>query len=368
MEVPFLDLSFHNSPVNGEIENAINAVIAKNAFSSGPFVQTFEQEFAAFCGAKHCVAVNSGTSALHLALLAHGIQPGDEVITVPNTFIATAWAATYCGAKPVFVDVDPQTWLINCNLIEEAITPHSKAILPVHLYGQAADIDLINAIAEQHGLAVIEDGAQSHAGRYNGQKIGGLGNTTCFSFYPGKNLGAYGEGGAVVTDDDDIAQQIRILRDHGQSAKYHHKVIGFNYRMDGIQGAILSVKLKYLQEWTDQRNKIAKKYQQELSGIDGLQLPYISDNAISAFHLYVIMSDRRTKLIEYLKEQGIVTGLHYPIPIHLQKAYQNLGYGEGDFPVAEMNAAKCISLPIFPGLTDQQIDHVCRHVRKFHYQ
>lgn len=365
MEVPFLDLRLGNELVGDEIDESIKAVVTQAAFSSGPFVQKFEEEFAEFCGAKHCVAVNSGTSALHLALLAHGIQHGDEVITVPNTFIATAWAITYCGAKPVFVDVDPKTWLINPDLIEQAITQNSKAILPVHLYGQAADIDHINKIAEKHGLAVIEDAAQSHSGIYNGKKIGGLGNTTCFSFYPGKNLGAYGEGGAVVTDDENIANYIRILRDHGQTSKYHHEIVGFNYRMDGIQGAVLSIKLKHIQDWTDKRNEVAKKYTHRLSGINGVQVPHVSDNKISAFHLYVIGSSNRENLMKYLNEQGIGTGLHYPIPIHLQKAYQKLGYSRGDYPIAELNSERCISLPMFPELTDDQIDYVCKHVSHY---
>jgi dTDP-4-amino-4,6-dideoxygalactose transaminase len=366
MKVPFLDLKLQRDPIQNEIDIVLKDVMANTAFASGPFVQKFEEEFAKFCGTKYCIAVNSGTSALHVALLAHGIQSGDEVITVPNTFIATAWAITYCGAKPVFVDVEPETWLMNPDLIEQAITPNTKAILPVHLYGQSADLDSINKIAKKYDLIVIEDAAQAHAGTYNGKIIGSLGNTTCFSFYPGKNLGAYGEGGAVVTDNEDIANNIRMLRDHGQTTKYHHDIVGFNYRMDGFQGAVLSVKLKYLQKWTNNRNKIAQKYRQRLDGISGLKVPHVSDKVVSAFHLYVINTENREQLVQYLKEQGIDTGLHYPVPIHLQKAYRNLGYSSGDFPIAEMNAEQCMSLPMFPELSDVQLDHVCKHIHYFY--
>ena len=360
--VPFLDLKAQYRVIKEEIESSLQEVMANTVFASGPFVKKFEDEFAEFCGAKYCVAVNSGTSALHVALLAHGIQPGDEVITVPNSFIATSWAITYCRAIPVFVDVDPKTYLMNPDLIEQAITPKTKAILPVHLYGQPADMDPINEIAQKHDLIVIEDAAQAHAATYNGKRVGGLGNTTCFSFYPGKNLGAYGEGGAVVTDDENIANHIRMLRDHGQPKKYYHDFVGFNYRMDGFQGAVLSVKLKYLQEWTDKRNDIARNYSDGLRDIDGVQVPHVRDNAVSAFHLYVLHTEKRDELMKYLNEQGVAAGLHYPIPIHLQKAYTDLNHCKGDFSIAEKNAEQCLSLPIYAEINEKQVDYVINMV------
>ena len=365
MKVPFLDLKAQYKEIKDEVNNSLQEVMEKTSFASGPFVQQFEDEFSEFCNSKYCITVNSGTSALHVALLAHGIKPGDEVITVPNTFVATTWAITYCGAKPVFVDVDPKTYLMNPDLIEQAITPKTKAILPVHLYGQPADMDTINKISKKHGLIVIEDAAQAHAATYNGKRIGGLGNTTCFSFYPGKNLGAYGEGGAVVTDDENIANHIRMLRDHGQPKKYYHDFVGFNYRMDGFQGAVLSVKLKYLQEWTDKRNDIARNYSDGLRDIDGVQVPHVRDNAVSAFHLYVIHTERRDDLMVHLQENGIATGLHYPIPIHLQKAYKHLNHKKGDFPIAEKNAAQCLSLPMSEQLKEEEIEFVANKIKEF---
>lgn len=365
MKVPFLDLKAQYREIKDEIENSLQEVMANTAFASGPFVQKFEEEFAEFCGAKYCVAVNSGTSALHVALLAYGIKPSDEVITVPNTFIATSWAISYCGAKPIFVDVDAKTWLMNPDLIELAITPKTKAILPVHLYGQPADMDVINEIARAHNLIVIEDAAQAHAAIYKGKQVGSFGNTTCFSFYPGKNLGAYGEGGAVVTDDDYIANHVRLLRDHGQPKKYYHDFVGFNYRMDGFQGAILNIKLKYLQEWTSKRNEIALRYQNSLNEIEQLQLPYIREDSTSSFHLYVAHTEKRNELMNHLKEKGIAAGLHYPIPIHLQKAYKHLGYKKGDFPFAEKNAEQCLSLPMYPELSEDQVNFVCKNILEY---
>ena len=365
MKVPFLDLNAQYIGIKKEVESALEQVMEGTAFASGPFVQKFEEEFANFCGAKYCVGVSSGTSALHVALLAHNIRPDDEVITVSSTFISTAWAITYCGAVPVFVDIDQETCLINPDLIERAISEKTKAILPVHLYGQPADMDTINKIAKKHNLVVIEDAAQAHAATYNGKRIGSLGNTTCFSFYPGKNLGAYGEGGAVVTDDIEIANHMRMLRDHGQSKRYYHDLIGFNYRMDGFQGAILSVKLKYLQEWTDRRNKIAQRYKDGLKNIDRLQVVSIRNNVVSAFHLFVILTHQRNQLINYLNEKGISTGLHYPIPVHLQKAYKHLGYKKGDFPNTEYLSNNCVSLPIYAELLDSNVDLVIDALTKY---
>jgi dTDP-4-amino-4,6-dideoxygalactose transaminase len=365
MKVPFLDLKAQYRVIKEEVESGLQEVMANTAFASGPFVTKFEEEFANFCDTKYCVAVNSGTSALHTALLAHGIQLDDEVITVPNTFIATVWAITYCGAKPVFVDVEPDTWLINPDLIEQAITPKTKAIIPVHLYGQPVDMDPINEIAKKHNLVVIEDAAQAHAATYKGKRVGSLGNTTCFSFYPGKNLGAYGEGGAVVTDDADIANHIRMLRDHGQTKKYYHDFVGYNYRMDGFQGAVLSIKLKYLQEWTDRRNDIARCYNEGLGGIDELKVSHVRYNTVSAYHLYVIHTEKRDNLMQYLSEQGISAGFHYPIPIHLQKAYRHLNYKKGDFPFTEKNAKQCLSLPLYAEMSNEQIEVVISSIFKY---
>lgn len=365
MKIPFLDLKAQYNVIKGEVEIGLQEVMANTAFASGPFVQKYEKEFAEFCGAKYCVAVNSGTSALHIALLAHDIKPGNEVITVPNTFVATAWSISYCGAKPVFVDVDSKTWLMNPDLIEKAITSKTKAILPVHLYGQPADMDPINEIAKKHNLIVIEDAAQAHAATYNEKVIGSLGNTTCFSFYPGKNLGAYGEGGAVVSDNETVVKKMRMLRDHGQSKKYHHDFVGYNYRMDGFQGAVLSVKLKYLQEWTDKRNKMAQRYNYGLQDIEGLQVAYVRDNDVSAFHLYVIHTEKRDELMKYLNEHEIAAGLHYPIPIHLQKAYEHLNHKKGDFPITEKNAAQCLSLPLYPELNIESQKKVIRATKNY---
>ena len=366
MKIPFLDLRAQHVVIKGEIKRSLKEVMDTTAFASGPFVQKFEEQFSEFCGAKYCVAVNSGTSALHLALLSHGINSGDEVITVPNTFIATAWAITYCNAKPVFVDVDSNTWLMNPDLIEQAITPKTKAILPVHLYGQPVDLDQINKIAKKNNLIVIEDAAQAHAATYKQNRIGGLGNTTCFSFYPGKNLGACGEGGAVVTDDKDIANHIRMLRDHGQSKKYHHDFIGYNYRMDGFQGSILSVKLKYLQDWTQKRNKIAHLYNNGLLDIKNLQVPYVRNYVTSAFHLYVIHTEHRDDLLNYLNNNGISSGLHYPIPIHLQPAAASLGYSIGDFVVCEAQARRILSIPIHQYLVEKDVQFVADAVNNFY--
>jgi dTDP-4-amino-4,6-dideoxygalactose transaminase len=365
MKIPFLDLKAQFSIVKNEIESSLQEVIKNTAFASGPFVKQFEKEFAEFCGTEHCITVNSGTSALHVALLAHGVQSGDEVITVPNSFIATSWAITYCGAKPVFVDVDAETYLINCDLIEKAITSKTKVILPVHLYGQPANINRINEIAKKHNLIVIEDSAQAHAATYDCLRVGSKNNTSCFSFYPGKNLGAYGEGGAVTTNDDDVANRIRMLRDHGQSKKYHHEIIGFNYRMDGFQGAVLSVKLKYLQQWTDKRNVIANMYKDGLKDIKELQLPVIRTDMVSAYHLYVIHTKYRDDLLSHLSKNGIAAALHYPVPIHLQEAYEHLNYKKGDFPVTESNAQQCLSLPMYAELPHQNVKEIILAISNF---
>ncbi|MFQ5669971.1 MAG: DegT/DnrJ/EryC1/StrS family aminotransferase [Acidobacteriota bacterium] len=364
MKVPFLDLGAQHQPLESEIGMAMQEVIRAAAFASGPFVEKFEGDFARFCGARWCVGVNSGTSALHAALLAHGVGPGDEVITVPNSFVATGWAILYCGARPVFVDVKEKTFLMNPDRIEAAITPRTRVILPVHLYGQPADLEAIGDLARRHGLDVIEDAAQAHGARSRGARIGGQGNTVCFSFYPSKNLGAWGEAGAVLTPDESIASKVRLLRDHAQARKYRHDFTGFNYRMDGLQAAVLRVKLKYLQDWTDRRNAIARRYDAGLEGIDGLELPHVRKEVVSAFHLYVVHTRQRDALRASLREAGVASGLHYPIPIHLQEAFKFLAHQEGDFPAAERNAGNCLSLPLYPEMSDDQIDAVIRGVRR----
>ncbi|NIO20787.1 MAG: aminotransferase class I/II-fold pyridoxal phosphate-dependent enzyme, partial [Candidatus Aenigmarchaeota archaeon] len=308
--------------------------------------------------------VGSGTEALWLALLALGIGPGDEVITAPNTFIATAEAISFCGARPVFVDIDEETHNITPALIEAAVTDKTAAIIPVHLFGQCADMDPILKIARKHGLFVVEDAAQAHGAEYKGKKAGSMGDAGCFSFYPGKNLGAYGEAGAVVTNDPEIDQKVRMLRDHGQAKKFDHALIGWNSRMDGFQGAILSVKLKYLDEWNEARRGNAKLYDKLLSGIDGIITPQEAEFNRHVYHLYAIRAKLRDALMKSLAEKEIFCGIHYPVPVHLQKSYEFLGYKKGDFPVAELYAEEYISLPMFPELSKDQIDYVSREISK----
>lgn len=369
MIVPFLDLKAQYKTIKDEIHNAINEVMQDASFAGGPFVAKFEQEFAKFCNCKHAVGVGNGTDALWLSLIALGIGPGDEVITVPNTFIATAEAITYCGAQPVFVDIDPRTYNIDPNKLEDclkkrlstttsALTPRPKAIIPVHLFGQPADMDPILEIAKKHNLKVIEDACQAHGAEYKGRKAGSMGNTGCFSFYPGKNLGAYGEAGAVVTDDDVIAQKIRMCRDHGQTKKYYHGMIGWNARMDGIQGAVLSVKLKYLYEWNEARREHAQHYNELLSPLYDVIEPYTADYAKHVYHIYAVRVKQRDRVMAALLEKGISCGMHYPVPVHLQEAYRFLGLGKGSFSTAEQCAAEFISLPMYPELTFEQITHV----------
>ena len=366
MNVPFLDLKAQYAAIKDEIHAAVGEVMENTAFAGGPFVAKFEQAFASFCGCKHAIGVGSGTDALWLSLLSLGIGPGDEVITVPDTFIATAEAITYCGAKPVFVDVEETTYNMNPALLEAAITPRTKAVIPVHLFGQTADMDPILAICKAHGLPLVEDACQAHGAEYKGRKAGSMGATGCFSFYPGKNLGAYGEAGAVVTNDDAIAAKIRTFRDHGQAKKYHHDVIGWNARMDGIQGAVLSVKLKYLAEWNESRRAHAREYTRLLSPLEGLLSPREADYARHIFHIYAVRTGRRDQLMAHLAEKGISCGIHYPVPVHLQKAYQGLGLAEGSFPMAERCAAEFLSLPMYPELTSEQIQFVAGEIKGFY--
>ena len=354
--VPFLDLKAQYAAIKSEVDAAVLRVLASSSYVLGPEVETFENEFAARHGAKFGVALNTGTSALHLALLAAGIGPGDEVITVSMTFIATVAAIVYTGATPVMVDVDPVTCTMDPAQIESRITPRTRAIMPVHLYGQPADMDPILEIAARRNLIVIEDAAQAHLAEYKGRKVGSIGNIAGFSFYPGKNLGAYGEGGLATTNDEQYARKMRLLRDWGQERKYHHDVHAFNYRMDAIQGAILRVKLKRLDEWTEARRAHARRYGELLGNV----IPKATEAAgrKHVYHIYGVYHEKRSELQRALESSGIHTGIHYPIPVHLQRAYEAYGYAPGDLPVTEKIAAQQLSLPMFAELTDEQIVRV----------
>ncbi|HZW29658.1 MAG TPA: DegT/DnrJ/EryC1/StrS family aminotransferase [Isosphaeraceae bacterium] len=355
--IPFLDLKAQYQGIREEIAAAIHRVLESGQYVLGDEVAAFEREFAAYSGARHGIAVNSGTSALHLALLAAGIGPGDEVITVPFTFVATVAAIQYAGARPVLVDIDPRTLTMAAAAIEPAITPRTRAILPVHLHGRPAEMDPILAIARRHHLIVIEDAAQAHGAEYRGRRVGSLGDLACFSFYPGKNLGAYGEGGLVTTNHPDFDRTIRMLRDWGASRKYHHERKGFNYRMEGLQGAILRVKLRHLETWTEARRAHAARYDQLLPET-GVQTPAPMPEGRPVFHVYAVRHPRRDELQTAMGDHGVQTGIHYPIPVHLQPAYADLGYQAGDFPHAERAAAEVLSLPMFPELSQAQIDEV----------
>ena len=345
-----------------EIEAAIGRVLENAQFVLGPAVEGFEREFSAYCGVSHTVAVNTGTSALHVALLAAGIGPGDEVITVPFTFVATVAAIEYAGAKPVFVDIDPDYYTMDPAALERAITPRTKAMIPVHLFGQPADMDPINEVARRHKLIVIEDACQAHGAEYKGRRAGSLGDIGCFSFYPGKNLGAYGEGGASVTNHAQYADTMRLLRSWGERTRYEHSIRAFNYRMDGIQGAVLGVKLKHLESWTEARRGLATAYGQLLAGTPA-QPPKARPDVRHVYHVYAVRLEQRDRWRARLTEMGIQTGVHYPVPLHLQPAYRDLGYGVGDFPVAEAVAREVLSLPFFPEMTDQQLEEVTGALR-----
>ncbi len=365
MEIPFVDLKAQYRQLKDEVDPAVLAVMQRGDFVLGGAVTEFEREFAEYCHVEHCVGVDSGYSALELMIRAYDIGPGDEVITAANTFIATTLAISNTGATPVLVDCDPQTYNIDASKIEAAITPRTKAIMPVHLYGQAADMDAIVGIARKHGLLVFEDAAQASGARYKGRRAGSLGDAAAFSFYPGKNLGAYGDGGAVTTNDAAIAEKIRLLRNIGQKVKYYHEVKGYNHRLDTIQAAVLRVKLPYLDGWNASRRRAAATYAEMLAGLP-IVAPETADYAEHIFHLFVVrVSGGREALMDRLKEAGIATGLHYPIPIHLQPAYVELGYKRGDFPVTEAYADEILSLPIFPELDDEKVAYVANAIREF---
>lgn len=363
--VPFLDLKAQYAAIREEVAAALQGVLDQAAFAGGPFVEAFEREFAAFCGSADCVGVGSGTEALWLALLGLGIGPGDEVITVPDTFIATAEAISFCGAKPVFVDVDPLTHNMDPSKIEPAISGKTKAIIPVHLFGQTADMDPIMKIARGRGLYVVEDACQAHGAEYKGRKAGSIGDAGAFSFYPGKNLGAYGEAGAVTTNDAALRDRIRMLRDHGQARKYFHGVVGWNARMDGFQGAVLSVKLRHLPRWNEARRTLAKAYIESLESVPGIALPREAPYARHVYHLFPVRVRGRDSLIQALGAKGIFCGIHYPVPVHLQDAYRSLGLKVGSFPVAEAAASEFVSLPMFPELTLEQVRLVCSEIHRW---
>jgi dTDP-4-amino-4,6-dideoxygalactose transaminase len=366
MNVPFLDLKIQYQSIKQEIAVAVQSVLDNTAYILGKYVSEFEQEFATAHDVRHCIGLSSGTDAIHLALWTLQAQSGDEVILPSNTFIATAWGATLCGAQPAFVDCHPESYNIDPAKVEAAITKKTKAIVAVHLYGQAADMQPLKEIAGRHNIHLVEDAAQAHLAEYKGKKVGGIGISAAFSFYPGKNLGAYGEAGALTTNDNEIARKARMFRDQGQSEKYHHDSYGHNYRMEAIQGAVLGVKLKYLAGWTERRRANAQKYNERLAGLGQVVTPKEMPYARHVYHLYVIRAQKRDELQKYLAEKAIATGLHYPIPLHLQKAFQHLGYKKGDFPVAEKAADEILSLPMYPELTDDQIDYVCEAIRAFY--
>ena len=359
IQVPFLDLKAQYQSIKPEIDAAISRVLDTSQFVLGSEVTGFEQEFAAYSGAAECIALNSGTSALHLALLAAGVGPGDDVITVPFTFVASVAAILYAGARPILVDIDPRSFTMDPAAIEAAVTPRTKAILPVHLYGQPADMDPILEMAQRHNLVVIEDAAQAHGAKYKGRQVGSLGDISCFSFYPTKNLGAYGEGGAVTTSNPEYARTIRMLRDWGQDRKYHHVLRGFNYRMEGLQGAILRVKLRHLDQWTEARRAAASKYNGLLVDC-GVELPTEMPWARHVYHVYTVQTEDRDAMQMALQAEGIQTAVHYGIPAHLQPAYADLGYSRGAFPKSEKAAENVLSLPLYPEISDSQIQKVAR--------
>jgi dTDP-4-amino-4,6-dideoxygalactose transaminase len=357
VKVPFLDLKAQYHSIKPEIDAAVANILETSQFVLGEEVAGFEREFAAYCGAAHGVAVNSGTSALHLAFLAAGIGPGDEVITIPHTFVATVAAIRYTGARAVFVDVDPVTFTMDPGKVEAAVTPRTRAIVPVHLYGHPADMDPILDVARRRKLVVVEDAAQAHGAAYKGQPVGSLGDMACFSFYPGKNLGAYGEGGLVATGNEEYARTIRMLRDWGQDRKYHHVVAGYNYRMEGMQGAILRVKLRHLEKWTEARRAHAARYHALLADT-GLGLPTEAPGSRHVYHVYAVRTREREALMKALGERGVQTGIHYPVPVHLQPAYADGAYSKGSFPHSEKAADEVLSLPMYPEMTEEHLQAV----------
>lgn len=362
MKIPLCDLKAQYEAIKPEIDEAIQSVIARTNFIQGEDVRAFEKEFASFQGAKYCVAAASGTDALHLALLAMGVGQGDEVITVSHTFTATAEAICHCGARPVLVGIDPKTYNMDPTKLEKAITPRTKVIMPVHLYGQSADMDPILEVARKHNLKVLEDACQAHGAEYKGKRVGSIGDAACYSFYPGKNLGAYGDAGAITTNDEALAGWCAMMADHGRTEKYSHDYVGYGKRMDTIQAAVLRAKLRHLEEWTKARREKAEAYTEMLSGL--VETPYEPEWARSVYHQYVVRVPERDRVLSQLKEAGIGAGIHYPIPLHLQPAYAYLGYKKGDFPETEKAAEEILSLPIYPEITRGQQEYVVDQLKK----
>jgi dTDP-4-amino-4,6-dideoxygalactose transaminase len=362
--IPLVDLKAQYASIRVDIDRAIQTVLDSTAFILGPEVCAFEGAFAAYCEASHCIGLSSGTAALELALRALAIGPGDEVITVAHTFIATAEAISAVGARPVFVDIDPQTYNLDPTLLESAITRRTRAIIPVDLYGQPADLTGIQRIADQHDLAVIEDAAQAHGARLHGRRLGAIADLTCFSFYPGKNLGAYGDAGAVTTNDPLLADRIKLMRNHGRREKYVHEIAAFGERLDTLQAAILSAKLPYLDSWTEARRRIARRYDELLGGLHYI-LPHVAPGAEPVWHLYVIRTPHRSALLDYLHRNGVDAGIHYPLPLHMQPAYAHLAVPKGSLPRSEEVASTCLSLPIWAEMSDAQQDQVVDLLHKF---
>jgi len=363
-QVPFLDLRIHHEPFMGELVDAFRQVAESSAFAGGPFVARFESEFAAFCHTRHALGVGSGTDALWLSLLSLGVGPGDEVITVPNSFMATAEAISLCGARPVFVDVDERTYTMDTEQLEAAITLRTQAIIPVHLFGQMADMDPILAVARRHGSPVVEDACQAHGAEYKGRKAGSLGVAGCFSFYPGKNLGAFGEAGAITTDEPELRSKVQVLREHGQAVKHEHATIGWNARMDGIQAAVLSLKLRRLAESNAARRAHALLYDELLADAPRVIRPRVAPHNVHVFHIYAVRVQDRNGVLERMSARGVNCGIHYPVPIHRQKAYGFLGLEPGSYPVAERCAEEFLSLPMYPELTTEQIEFVVKALKE----
>ncbi|MCA9754204.1 MAG: DegT/DnrJ/EryC1/StrS family aminotransferase [Candidatus Eisenbacteria bacterium] len=359
MDIPLCDLKAQYASIASEIDPVVREVIASTRYIGGPEVSAFEEEFARYCGAAHCVGVASGTAALHLAFIGAGVGPGDEVVTVSHTFIATAEPIVTLGAKVKFVDIDEKTYNMDVNQLEAAITEKTKLLLPVHIYGQPADMDPVLEIAAAKGIQVIEDSAQSHGARYKGERTcGGIAPMGTFSFYPGKNLGAYGDAGAITCADAEVAERMRSLSNHGRADKYLHDEEGFNFRLDALQAAILRIKLRHLPDWTEGRRRVAKMYDERLAANDKVVTPYVAPFAEPVYHLYVVRVPNRDHVLAGLRDKGIDAGIHYPVPLHLQPAYRYLGYEEGALPVTEKIAKEIVSLPIFPEMTESQVDRV----------
>jgi dTDP-4-amino-4,6-dideoxygalactose transaminase len=366
MNVPFLDLKANYLSIKDDVRPVWDDVLENTYYVLGPHVVAFEKAFSAAHDVKHTLGVSTGTDGNHLAMLALNVGPGDEVIVQANTFIATAWGPTLCNATPVFVDCEPDSYNIDPAAVEAAITPKTKAVIAVHLYGQPANMDPLQAICDKHGIALVEDCAQAHLAEYKGKKVGGIGEIASFSFYPGKNLGAWGEAGAVTTNRDDLAEFVGMVRNQGQEKKYYHKVYGHNYRMEALQGAVLGVKMNHIAGWTEARRNVAAYYNEHLNGIEELSLPQEMEYAKHVYHLFVVQTKKREDLMKHLGDQGVASGLHYPVPNHLQECFLHLGYKQGQMPNSEQLASQCLSLPIYPEMTEEQMAYVVKSVKSYY--